>query len=280
MVRVGGPRVSHGTITVNSVCGTVISVGGYIRVSGASGVRPGVGSVRSGSSGRSPASGRFPWGCLIISNFNIRQNIPFSTTEMPLAGSGTPRTAREKTSERRGPGGRDRQRQPTSPVRRVVPARAGVGGAGRDSLWRSRGCRLWLERLAILEICGQVVRGWGSRTVKAIICTHSIRMHTSYVLTLPPTHRHRIGPVRALHVLPHCRAPQCGPQLVAARPNRARPPRPACGRAATAAGPLFTGRRLDLARRRRAPPRWPGGGSRAPPLRSSSSSTRRGTQSR
>ena len=197
------------------------------------------------------------------------------------------------------------QRQPTPPVRRVVPARAGVGGAGRVQ-WRghvvsglkfvgpSRGLMCARApgaaagmvtirssdgaRIGCAPGCRLGVQNGLSQL--AIICTHSIRMHTSYILTLPPTHRHRIGPVRALHVLPHCRAPQCGPQLVAARPNRARPPRPACGRAATAAGPLFTGRRLDLARRRRAPPRWPGGGSRAPPLRSSSSSTRRGTQSR
>lgn len=221
MVRVGGPRVSHGTITVNSVCVTVISVGGYTRVSGASGVRPGVGSVRSGSSGRSPASGRFPWGCLQISNFNIRQNIPFRIQHEKMeivivpAHPGAPHST-EKTSERRGPGGRDRQRQPTSLVRRVVPARAGVGGAGRDSLWRSRGCAcgvvatLQSGSCVSLKFVG-LVRGWGSKnglgTVKAIICTHSIRMHTSYVLTLPPTHRHRIGPVQALHVLPHCRAP-------------------------------------------------------------------------
>ena len=44
MVRVGGPRVSHGTITVNSVrVVTVISVGGVqlTRVSGAVRVRAG-----------------------------------------------------------------------------------------------------------------------------------------------------------------------------------------------------------------------------------------------
>mgnify|MGYP006875095706 CR=1 FL=1 len=70
MVRVGGPRVSHGTITVNSVrVVTVISVGGGY--SSHPGLRrgPGVGSVRSGSSGWSPVRGRLPSG--LFDNFNM-----------------------------------------------------------------------------------------------------------------------------------------------------------------------------------------------------------------
>lgn len=68
MVRVGGPRVSHGTITVNSVrVVTVISVGGVqlTRVSGAvRGSR--VCSLRFVWVEPGPC-GRLPWGCLITS---------------------------------------------------------------------------------------------------------------------------------------------------------------------------------------------------------------------
>ena len=55
MVRVGGPRVSHGTITVNSVrVVTVISVGGGT-------AHPGLRRVRRGQTGGRVCSLRFVW---------------------------------------------------------------------------------------------------------------------------------------------------------------------------------------------------------------------------
>lgn len=194
------------------------------------GVHPGLRRVRGQTGGRVCSlrfvweePGQWPVPVGLFANFKFQHppKHPFQDSaredgDRHRAGTPPAPHSTEKTSERRGPGGRDRQRQPTSLVRRVVPARAGVGGAGRDSLWRSRGCACGVVACRLSGSCVSLkfvglVRGWGSKnglgTVKAIICTHSIRMHTSYVLTLPPTHRHRIGPVQALHVLPHCRAP-------------------------------------------------------------------------